>query len=342
MGPAGVSATGLRAVVAAARRKPYRSAILVSLLVVALGALFVTSYGLALGRPKPHHIAGVLVGDPAREPTFLPQLERDLGGELQLRRVSSAAAARHELVAQRAYVGLVLGGPRPRVLVASASGASVARLINQAAEQIEDSGGPPLVVQDVRPLSPKDPQGLVLFYAMLAATIAGFLLTFQLRANAAGLSLRAWVGFVAVAAALGGLAIAVIAGPLLGALGDRVPVLWAILAAQMAIAGLVNSTNLVLLGSWAILPTWLLFVIVGNPASGGAVAPPLLPPFYGFVGRWLPSGAAVEALRNVVYFSGAEHSEPYLVLAGWLVVAIAALVLVTRVTGKHPGLPAPS
>jgi hypothetical protein len=103
----------------------------------------------------------------------------------------------------------------------------------------------------------------------------------------------------------------------------------------MAIAALVNSTNLALLGGWAILPTWLLFVIVGNAASGGAVAPPLLPPVYAFVGRWLPSGATVEALRNVVYFS--EHdASAYAVLAGWLVVAVVALVAVHRVWGKSP------
>ncbi|HEV7752410.1 MAG TPA: hypothetical protein VGO71_12765 [Baekduia sp.] len=335
MGTAGARATRLRAVVAAARRKPYRHAIGVTLLVVVLGGLFLTSYGLALGRPKPHHVDGVISGDPATARGLVAHLERNLGGELRLRRVPSAAAARQEMLQQHAYAGLVLGGRRPRMLVASATGASVARLLNQAAEQIEDTTGPPLIVEDVRPLSPKDPQGLVLFYAMLAATIAGFILTFQLRANASGLSLRAWLGFVIAGVAVGGLTIAIIAGPVLGALGDRVPILWAILSTQMSIAALVNSTNLALLGGWAILPTWLLFVIVGNAASGGAVAPPLLPPVYAFVGRWLPSGATVEALRNVVYFPHHDTSA-YAVLAAWLVAAIASLAIVTRVWGKSP------
>jgi hypothetical protein len=336
MGTAGATAARLRSVVAAAQRKPYRSAIAVTLVVVVLGSLFVTSYGLALGRPKPHHIDAVIAGDPATAPGLVAHLERNLGGELRLRPVPSAAAARRELIEQRAYAGLVLGAPRPRLLVASATGASVARLLNQTAEQIEDTSGPPLIVEDVRPLSSKDPQGLVMFYAMLAVTIAGFILTFQLRANAAGLSLRAWLGFVVAGVTLGGLAVATIAGPMLGALGDRVPVLWAILATQMAIAALVNSTNVALLGGWALIPTWLLFVIVGNAASGGAVAPPLLPPVYAFVGRWLPSGATVEALRNVVYFPNAAHTEAYLVLAAWLLVAITALAFVTRVLGRRP------
>jgi hypothetical protein len=33
----------------------------------------------------------------------------------------------------------------------------------------------------------------------------------------------------------------------------------------------------VLIGRRAIVPTWLLFVVLGNSSSGGAVAPPLLP-----------------------------------------------------------------
>jgi hypothetical protein len=318
------------------RQQPYRSAILVTLAVAALGGLFVTSYGLALGEPEPHRIEGVIVGDPASEPGLVARLERNLHGTLELRRVPTAAAARQELLHQRAYAGLVLGRRPPRLLVAGAAGASVARLLGQAVEQIEDSTGPPVVVVDVRPLSRKDPQGLVMFYAMLAATIAGFLLTFQLRAHASGLTLRAWLAFAVGGALLGGLTIAVIAGPVIGALDDRAPEVWAILSTQMAIAALVNSTNLSLFGSWAIIPTWLLFVIVGNAASGGAVAPPLLPPVYEFIGRWLPSGATVEALRNVLYFPDAQRAQPYLVLAAWLLGAVGALLLVTRVWGRRP------
>jgi hypothetical protein len=336
MGTAGASESRLAGWVAAARQPPYRNAILVALAVIVLGSLFVLSYGLALGQPRPRHIQGVIVGDSVSRPRLVARLERNLGGTLLLQRVPSAAAARHELLTQHAYAGLVFGHGPSRLLVASATGASVVRLLKQAVEQIEDSGGPLIIVEDVRPLSPKDPQGLVMFYAMLAATIAGFLLTFQLRANASALTLRAWLAFVAGAAILGGLAISIIAGPVLGALGDRVPELWAILTAQMAIAALVNSTNLALFGGWAIIPTWLLFVIVGNAASGGAVAPPLLPPVYAFIGRWLPSGAAVEALRNVVYFPGAQHTQPYAVLAAWLVAAISALFLVAHAWGKRP------
>ena len=53
----------------------------------------------------------------------------------------------------------------------------------------------------VRPLPAGDPQGLVPFYVTLAATIMGFISMFQLRANAAPLSLRAWLVLIALLAA---------------------------------------------------------------------------------------------------------------------------------------------
>jgi hypothetical protein len=318
------------------RRQPYRNALLVTLAVVMLGGLLVTSYGLALGEPEPHRIEGVIAGHRADAPQLVQALERTLHGTLVLRPVPSAAAARHELLEQHAYAGVVLAPGPPTLLIAGATGASVARLLRQSAEQVETATGRTVTVVDVRPLSPKDPQGLVLFYAMLAGTIAGFLLTFQLRAHAPGLSLRGWLAFALGGALLGGLVIAVVAGPVIGALGGRVPALWAIISTQMAIAAVVNSVNLSLFGSWAIIPTWLLFVIVGNAASGGAVAPPLLPPAYAFVGRWLPSGASVEALRNVVYFPAAQHAQPYAVLAAWMLGALGALLLVTRAWAKYP------
>ena len=44
-----------------------------------------------------------------------------------------------------------------------------------------------------------------------------------------------------------------------------------------AVAALFASTMVVLIGRWAILPTFTLFVTSGTCSSGGAVAPPLLP-----------------------------------------------------------------
>ncbi len=162
---------------------------------------------------------------------------------------------------------------------------------------------------------------------------------FQLRANARGLSLRAWFGFVAGIAILSGFALSLVSGPIISALAGSFPEKWGVLALETLIAALVNSTMLVLVGRWAIIPTWLLFIVFGNTSSGGAVAPPLLPPFYAFIGRWLPPSATVNALRNAVYFSHDQHVEPLLVLTGWSIGGIVALFLASRWRGQAPSQP---
>jgi hypothetical protein len=124
--------------------------------------------------------------------------------------------------------------------------------------------------------------------------------------------------------------------PIIGALHGSFAELWAALAAEIAVAALFASTMVVLFGRWAILPTFTLFIIFGNASSGGAVAPPLLPPFYELIGRFLPPGATVETLRTVVYFPEAQHWEPILVMTIWLVGTLAALLLSARLRGREP------
>src|SRR5205085_11029656 len=101
-----------------------------------------------------------------------------------------------------------------------------------------------------------DPQGLGSFDVTLAATILGFVTMFQLRANARGMRLRDWLACILVLAAVGGLTLALVVDPLLGALRGSFGELAAALGAQIAVAALFNATMLTLVGRWAIIPTW--------------------------------------------------------------------------------------
>jgi hypothetical protein len=65
---------------------------------------------------------------------------------------------------------------------------------------------------------------------------------------------------------------------------------------------------------------WVLFFVIGNPASGGSSAPELLPSFWRALSQALPPGAAVTSLRDVVYFHG--HGS----LLALIVLALYALV----------------
>ncbi|HWE11286.1 MAG TPA: hypothetical protein VG325_18195 [Solirubrobacteraceae bacterium] len=317
-------------------RPPYRNAFVVMTIAVIMASIFAVSYTLALDRPTPHHIPAALVGDRVGHVALVRAFDAATNGGVDLRPYASLARARRAIDEQRIYGALVLTDHRPRMLVASAAGTSVARVLEQAAQQVPAATGGPVKVVDLHPLPPTDPQGLASFYVTIAATILGFVTMFQLRANAAGLSLRAWLACILILATVGGLVLALITDPFLRALRGPFGELWAAIAAEISAAALFNSAMLTLIGRWAIVPTWGLFIAIGNAASGGAVAPPLLPVFYRFVGRFLPNGATVETIRNAVYFTHHQHLEPILVEAAWIIGAFAVLMLAARIRGRTP------
>lgn len=101
---------------------------------------------------------------------------------------------------------------------------------------------------------------------------------------------------------------------------------WAILGLQVVAVTSFASLMAVLIGRWAMVPTWLFFIVLGNSSSGGAVAPPLLPAPLAFGSQWLPSGATVTALRDAVYFHGYQQVHPIAVLATWAAALFSAML----------------
>ena len=297
-----------------------------------MGSLFLTTYTLALGDPVPRHIDAALVGDPATHARTIDAVQQVADGSLAFRRYRSVAAAREAIDLQRAYAALDLRSARPTLYVASAAGASVARVLERIS-----AIDPHVRVVDAHPLAPSDPNGVDIFYLMLVGTIVGFITVFQVRGNAAGLPLRHWTAFVAAFALVAALVLTLVAGPGLGRLPVPVAETWGILALHVLAAASFASIMSVLIGRWAILPTWLFFVVLGNSSSGGAVSPPLLPPPFAFVSQWLPSGATVTSLRDVIYFSGYEHARPIVVLMAWAGGLFVVMLAVAQRRRVSPG-----
>jgi hypothetical protein len=292
------------------RWSPPERAAVVLVVAILMDSLFVTAYSLALGDPIPHRIQVALVGDPTGHTSTVDALQRVARDSLAFRRYPSVPAALHAIDEQQLCVALDLTSQPPTLYLSSAAGVSVARVLEGIA-----TVDPTVRVVDTHPLPASDPNGLKLFYLMLVATIAGFLTTFQVRANAGDLSLRQSTVFVLTLAVTASLAFTLVEGPLLGLLDLPVLESWGILALQLLAVASFASLMAVLIGRWAILPTFLFFVILGNTSSGGAVAPPLLPPPLAFVSQWLPSEATVTALREATYFPAYQHAYPFVVLA---------------------------
>jgi hypothetical protein len=309
-------------------------AVVISVLAIVMGSIFVTAYSLALGDPAPHRIDAALVGDPAEQAGTVQAVDSVARGGLVFHPYASAPAALHAIDEQDVYAALDLTSKPPTLYVASAAGASVARVLEGVS-----SVDPTMRVVDTHPLGTADPNGTEIFYLLVVATVVGFITVFQVRANAGTLSLRRWTVFVLGLAVTASFVFTVVDGPLLHRLVLPVLESWGILALHLMAVASFTSLMILLVGRWAIVPSFLFFVVVGNSTSGGAVAPPLLPSPFAYVSQWLPSGATVTALRAAVYFPADQHARPIVVLAAWATALFAAMVLTSRRVRRSPGDP---
>ncbi|MCG7526960.1 ABC transporter permease [Streptomyces sp. OfavH-34-F] len=318
------------------KRSPYFPATVLLLILAAAAGLFAGSYTYAMANPTPHRIPTAVVSEPdtTRGREFVAGMDRALDASLVIHVFATPAAAREALEEQEVFA-IVRSGERGVALdVASASGAAVAQLLAETAVKVGDTLGLPVAVQDVKPLQKGDPRGLALFYISLAAVIVGFVGSIQLSVHARGLMPLERIVFTVAYALLGAFAIAAVVDWLLGAVDLPFVQSWLILAFTMFTSGMVFTMFNTLIGRWAMLPTWGVMVLLGNPSSGGAVSWPLLPSLLGHIGRWLPPGASVNAQHTAVYYQGHQRLFPYLVLATWALVS-ATVFWVWR--HRHPG-----
>ncbi|MFK4069648.1 ABC transporter permease [Streptomyces sp. NPDC029674] len=327
------------------KKSPFLPAIVLVFILAAAAGLFAGSYTYSMANPTPHHIPTAVVDAPdsKRGKAFLGGMEKALNASLEVRRYDNRAAALRDVEEQKVFAVLDVargggdgggGGEKVTLDVSGASGASVAQVLAETAPKVGEKVGVPVAVKDIKPLQEGDPRGLAIFYISLAAVIIGFVGAIQLSVHARGLNPAERIGFTVLYALLGAFVIAAVVDWWLGAV--RLPFVesWLILALTMFASGMVFTMFNTMFGRWAMLPTWGLMVLLGNPSSGGAVSWPLLPSVLGHIGQWLPPGASVNAQHTAVYFGGHQHAFPFLVLGGWALLS-SAVFWVWR--HRHPG-----
>jgi hypothetical protein len=308
-----------------------RKVVTVLAIAIVMTSAFAAAYTVALGRPFPRHLPIGVVGTPSEQ--ALAKLDVR-AHELDMRTYPSREAAVAAVDRQQIPAVIDATAVPPQLLLSSASDPSSARALTQLDQS--SPGHYELQIVDLHPLPSSDPSGLATFYLVIASTILGFISMFQLRANVKTLTLPRWLACVAGLAVVGGAALATVSGPILGALHAPFWELWLLVSLQIGVAAAFNSLMLVLIHRWAIIPTWLVFILLGNTSSGGAVSASLLPQPFAFFNHALPSGATVSAIHSATYFPDHQRVLPFIVLGGWLVVSLTVLVVVSRALGRSP------
>lgn len=300
---------------------------------IVLASSFAAAYTVALGRPSPRNLPVGVVGSTAATAPFVAALHSNKN-EFDVHEYPTREAAVTAINQQRITAAIDATAAPPELLLSSASDPSGTRALIQLDQT--QPGRFILPIVDLHPLPPSDPAGLATFYLVIAATILGFITMFQLRANVKTLTLRRWLVCLVVLAVVGGAMLAVVTGPFLKALSTPFPQLWLLVSLQIAVAALFNSTMLVLIHRWAIIPTWLVFILLGNTSSGGAVSASLLPQPFAFFNHALPSGATVSAIHAATYFPHNQRPLPFIVLGLWLVLCLTALIVSARTLRRSP------
>jgi len=295
------------------RPSPWIAVLAVPIIVAIALSTFAWSAANLEPRDLPLGVAG-----PAEAIGPIEAMFAERNGAFDMHRYADAAAAKKAIEDREVYGAVVAAPGDQTLLIASAASPTVAGLLR------ENLAGPRATVLDVVPADPDDPRGAAFASMILPLVLAG-IIGGGIVALLGRPGLRQ-VGILAATAATAGLVtivmvqawLGIIEGPWLLNAGV---VALAVLAIASVIAGLTA-----LIGLAGIALGALLIIFVGNPWSGIASAPELLPKAAGFIGQLLPPGAGGNLLRNTAFFDGAGGGGQLAVLLVWTVLGLGAIM----------------
>jgi hypothetical protein len=304
--------------------------VLVPALVLMLAFAFF--YVGAFHDPTPHHVPVAVVGPPA----VAVQLSRLPGDPLDARHVSSRADALSQIDDREVYGAYETA--TNRLFVASAANRATAIALELTFDRVAAAQGRPAVqVTDVKPLPPKDPDGTAAFYAVIAWMFGGYIgaTLIGLIGSPRSTSRRraaARIGALAAFSVVAGILSVIMLRASFGVFSGHVVALCAIALLTVFASGAATAGIQAAAGPAGTGLVILVFVILGNSASGGPFARPLLPGLWRTVGGVLPPGASVDLARSALFFNGARITGPVLVLGGWAALGtLLALALGGRI-----------
>ena len=293
---------------------------------------FAFSYVGAFHDPTPHHVPVAVVGPSA----VAAQLNRLPGDPLDARQASSRNDALSQIDDRDVYGAYEAA--TNRLFVASAANRPTAVALEQTFDRVAAAQRRPAArVTDVKPLPPKDANGTAAFYAMIAWVFGGYIgstligLIGSPRSNSRQRA-AARIGALAAFGIVAGILSVVMLRACFGVFSGHVVALCAIAALTIFASGAATAGIQAAAGPAGTGLVILVFVILGNSASGGAFARPLLPGLWRTIGGVLPPGASVDLARSALFFDGARIAGPILVLVGWAALGtLLALALGGRI-----------
>ncbi|MFF5179340.1 ABC transporter permease [Micromonospora sp. NPDC000316] len=303
------------------------------------------TYMSTMHSPHPRDMPVAVVGSGATAQAIVDGLNAAPGGSTEATLVPTRDDALDLLHDQRAAGALILpseGSTSATILTASAAGAAQGATVQQLLAPVAVENSWQATTEDVAPLPDGDRAGIVVLFAAMGMMLAGYVpLSMMVMGTPHLLRLRRFLPVLAGWSAFTSSIIWLILGPIVGAVEGHY---LTFLGVGMLATGAVGMAQLLfskVMGPLAVLPGMLLWVVFGMPASNLALSVHNMPGFFQFLHGVLPLPAAGEALRSILYFDGAGLGGHLIVLAVWIIAALALCLLKERsATGDVlPGVP---
>jgi hypothetical protein len=329
-------------------------------------ALLAAAFAWPAAKAEPAGLSIAVTGDAALTSQFAAAAGPSMPAGIEIVPVADRDAAVAAVQGRESIGAIVLSPTAPEVLTASAAGQVPSAVMSQVTAQLRTilasqafgairealaappAGGdmagivgaippslPEVTVTDLAPYSPGDPNGVALTTAGIPLTIgallAGIALAFTVRGRWRRIS--AVLGFGVV----GGLVGTAVLGSWLEVYPGPFGAVWLALSLSLAAtAGLFAGLHSAL-GKPGIALAAVVSLFAAMPWAAFAVPHQFLPAGLGEIGQWLIPGATTTLARSLSYFPEAGAAGPWWVLAVWVAVA-AALILLGRAGAKasHP------
>lgn len=237
--------------------------------------------------------------------------------------VDSSDRAKEMVQNREAVDAVVIGKGEATVYEASGNGSPYVQMLDGMAKKLKASGTE-VKTEDLAPLTEDDPQasGISMLGLPLAfgGIISAVLSTFLLRGHK-------WMKLFALAgiAALGAGTVVWMLHGVYGTLDGNIFQEWLGIALGIAATSTVTAGLAALIGTPGIAIGAVLTIFVGNPLSGLATGPWLLPAGWSTLGQLMPIGSTGFLIRSISYFDGAGATRAWSVLVAWVIIGLLLL-----------------
>ncbi|WP_267615650.1 hypothetical protein [Gordonia bronchialis] len=250
-----------------------------------------------------------------------------------------ADAAGAAILDRQIYGAFVVESGQVHTLVASAASSAAATAITQAGSGLAAAQHLPARVTDLRGFGADDPRGAGLVAGALPLALGGWIAAVVIM-QVIG-STRERILAVLAFSVVGGLGMTAVIQFVLGTFDGNywltsLAAMLGIAATAMTVLGLRELMGAAGLGVAAVL-----LILLGNPLSGLASAPEMLPTPWGTIGQLLPPGATGSLLRDVAFFDGHGATHALIVLFCWLIGGMVLYTIGLRRSGSSENAPHP-